>query len=676
MFEAVLNGLAAVAAWPAIGYLFLGVLLGLWFGAVPGLSGLVGMAILVPFTFAMEPAPALAFLLGAFAVTTTSDTIASVLLGIPGTAASQATILDGYPMAVKGEASRAFGAAFTVSAIGGLLGAVVLGLSIPLVQPLILSFTQAEFFMLSLLALAMVGSLSGNSVLLGLIVALVGLGLSYVGYSENGALPRYWLGATYLLEGLPLIPVVLGLFALPELIDLAARGGTLSSVPRERVSSGIATGITDAFRNWWLVLRSTAIGAYVGMLPGLGGSIVDWVAYGHAVQSSKNNEGFGKGDVRGVIAPETANNAMKGGALIPTIAFGIPGSAAMAILMSALMIQGMTPGPEMLTTRLDFTFSLVWMLAIANVAGALVLMLLARYIARVTFISGHLLVPVIVLFVFMGAWLANSSIGDWVVLLAFGCVGYLMKRGGVPRPPLVLGFVIGPIMENALFITTSVHDGLEWLARPICLVIGALIVGSIVFAARRRRSLRAENAAGAPRATPEGAPQGVQTDEKRVANLRGIPSQEPTDPTMALLATGFLLAVAVYGLAPTFSWPTDVGQFPMLTFIPAIGLCLAALWYSVREFRQARAAGRDIFPGREALGDAGRLYLWWLCMLAATVLAGQLIALPVFAALYLKLRGGCAWWTALVYAAGAWSFLYLVFDRVVAVLWYPSLLFH
>ena len=658
MFDAVLNGLAAVAAWPAIGYLFLGVLLGLWFGAVPGLSGLVGMAILVPFTFAMEQAPALAFLLGAFAVTTTSDTIASVLLGIPGTAASQATILDGYPMAIKGEASRAFGAAFSASAIGGLLGAVVLGLSIPLVQPLILSFTQAEFFMLTLLGLAMVGSLSGNSVLLGLIAALIGLGLSYVGYSENGALPRYWLGATYLLERLPLIPVVLGLFALPELIDLAARGGALSSVPRERVSSGIATGIADALRNWWLVLRSTAIGAYVGMLPGLGGSIVDWVAYGHAVQSSKNNEGFGKGDVRGVIAPETANNAMKGGALIPTIAFGIPGSAAMAILMGALMIQGMTPGPEMLTTRLDVTFSLVWMLAIANVAGALILMLLARHIARVTFIRGHLLVPAIVLFVFMGAWLANSSIGDWVVLLVFGGVGYLMKKGGVPRPPLVLGFVIGPIMENALFITNSVHDGLEWLARPICLVIGALIVGTIVFAARRRRSTRAENAVRAARENTENASR-----------------REAADPTMAVLATGVLLAATLYGLAPTFSWPADVGQIPMLTFIPAIGLSLAALWHSVRAYRHARAAGRDIFPGRTELAEAGRLYLWWLGVLGATVLAGQLIALPVFAALYLALRGGYSWWAGLLYAAGAWSFLYLVFDRVVAVLWYPSLIF-
>ena len=209
------------------------------------------------------------------------------------------------------------------------------------------------------------------------------------GYAENGAVPRYWLGATYLLEGLPLIPVVLGLFALPEVIDLAVRNSSISRVPADRVAGGMMTGIGDAWRNWWLVLRCTAIGAYVGMLPGLGGSIVDWVAYGHVVQSSKDKEGFGKGDVRGVIAPETANNAMKGGALIPTVAFGIPGSASMAILLGALLIQGMTPGPEMLTSKLHITFSMMWTLVIANVAGALLLMLLARQVARVTFRPGQ-----------------------------------------------------------------------------------------------------------------------------------------------------------------------------------------------------------------------------------------------------------------------------------------------
>ena len=650
MLDAVLGGLAVVLEWPAIGYLFLGVFLGLYLGAVPGLSGLVGMAILIPLTFTMEPGAALAFVLGTFAVTTTSDTIASVLLGIPGTAASQATILDGYPMAVKGQASRAFGAAFTVSAMGGLLGALVLGLSIPLVKPLILSFTQAEFFMLSLLGLTMVGALSGKSLLLGLAAALFGLGLSYVGYAENGALPRYWFGATYLLEGLPLIPVVLGLFAIPELISLAARGSSVSEVPREQASGGIVTGILDAFRNWWLVLRSTAIGAYVGMLPGLGGSIVDWAAYGHAVQSAKNKEEFGKGDVRGVIAPETANNAMKGGAIIPTIAFGIPGSASMAVLMGAFMMHGLTPGPEMLTTRLDVTFSIVWMLAIANVAGALILMLLARRIASLTFIRGNLLVPAIVTFVFMGAWLASSDIGDWVVLLVFGLLGYVMKRGGVPRPPMVLGLVIGPIMENALFITNSVYDGLEWLARPICLIIAALIVLSVLLAARRRRPAPIED------------------------GKAGSDAQE-THPTMSLIATGFLLLASVLALVPTFSWPSDVGQIPMLTFIPLTGLALLALWQRSRAIGQMRTEGHARVSIGSEWKDVGLLYLWWLGLLMATLAVGQLIALPVFVALYLLSRGGCPWWTALLYAGGVWAFLYLVFDRMVAVFWYPSLLF-
>ena len=650
MFDAAVSGLLSVVAWPAIGYMFLGVLIGLHLGAIPGLSGLVGLAIMLPFTFAMEPVPALALLLGMFAVTTTSDTIASVMLGIPGTSASQATVLDGYPMAVKGEASRAFGAAFSVSAVGGFLGAVVLGLSIPLVKPLILYFAQPELFMLAVLGLTMVGSLSGDSMLRGLIAALAGLGLSYVGYAENGGVPRYWLGTTYLLDGLPLVPVVLGLFAIPELIALVVQGGSISKVPRDRAAGGLLTGVRDACRNWWLVLRSTAIGAYVGLLPGLGGTIVDWLAYGHAVQSSKIKDGFGKGDVRGVIAPETANNAMKGGALIPTVAFGIPGSPSMALLLGALLIQGVTPGPEMLTSKLDFTFSLMWTLAIANVAGALLLMLIARKLALLTFVDGRLIVPVITLFVFMGAWLASSNIGDWIVLMIFGVVGYVMKQGAVPRPPMVLGFVIGPIMENALFITTNAYDGLSWFGRPICLAIGVLVVVSI-FAGARRKVRHAEG--------------------RRILIEFGR-----ADPTMSLVAVGMLLALSIYGLAPTYSWADDVGRIPMLTFVPAICMSLLALRHGVREIRQMRANGDDVFSIKTELGRFAQLYLWWLGVLGTTIVAGQLVALPVFVALYIRFVGRYAWWIALLSGLGTWTFLHVLFDRVIAVVWYPSLLFH
>ncbi|MGE4561785.1 MAG: tripartite tricarboxylate transporter permease, partial [Rhodospirillales bacterium] len=434
MLEAAWIGLTLVVQWPALGYLFGGVLIGLYFGVVPGLSGLVGMAILLPFTFEMNSISAFAFLLGMFAVTTTSDTIASVLLGIPGTAASQATILDGHPMAKQGEASRAFGAAFTVSALGGVIGAIFLGFSIPIVRPLILSFASPEFFLLGVLGLTLVGSLSGGSIVKGMLSAAFGLMLSMVGYAEMGAIARYHFDLNYLLDGFLLIPLVLGLFAVPELLDLALRNTPISQVSKERSQSTMLDGVRDVITHRWLVLRCAAIGIYIGMLPGLGATIVDWVAYGHAVQSSKDKSKFGKGDVRGVIAPETANNAMKGAALIPTIAFGIPGMPAMAILLGAFAIQGLTPGPEMLTTQLHITFSLVWTLVIANVLGAGLLMIWANQLARVSFIKGHLIIPSVVLFVFMGAWMASSHMGDWMTLMAFGVVGYLMKESGLPRP--------------------------------------------------------------------------------------------------------------------------------------------------------------------------------------------------------------------------------------------------
>ena len=651
MFEAVLTGLYAVVAWPASGYLFLGVCIGLFFGAVPGLSGLVGMAILLPFTFDMAPVSAFAFLLGMFAVTTTSDTVASVLLVIPGTAASQATILDGYPMAQRGEAARAFGAAVTVSAIGGVRGAVILGLSIPIVKPLILNFAQPEFFMLGLLGLAMVGSLSGDSVSKGLLAALLGLMLSYVGYAINGAVPRYWFGATYLLDGLPLIPLVLGLFAVPEVLELAIRNTSISRVDKASVDGGMKRGIGDAFRNWWLVLRSTAIGAYVGMLPGLGGSIVDWVAYGHVVQSSRDKSQFGKGDVRGVIAPETANNAMKGGALIPTVAFGIPGSASMAILLGALLIQGLQPGPQMLTTKLHITFSMMWTLAIANCVGALLLMVLANQVAKAAFIRGHLIVPAVCMFVFMGSWLAGNQMGDWTIMLSFGVIGYLMKQGGIPRPPLVLGFILGPIMENALFITDNAYAGLSWLLRPMSMGILVLIVLTLFFAsrsARRRKTL----------------PSGVRLGEIATA-----------DPTISLGMGVLFLAVLIYALVPAMSWPSDAGNIPLLTIIPAIALALLMIWQSWREANKARETGGDAFPVRGELGPAARFIAWLLGVVAVTHIAGQPVALPLFMTLYLIVWGKCKWWFAITYGVAGWVFLYAMFAQLIAVMWHPSVLF-
>jgi TctA family transporter len=308
-------------------FLFMGVLMGLLLGAIPGLGGLVGLAILLPFTFDMDPAMAFAIMLGLLSITSTSDTIPSVLFGVPGTAASQATILDGHPMAKKGEAGRALGAAYMASLIGGLFGAIVLAIMIPVIRPIVMSFGAPEFFMMGMLGISMVAVLSGGAPIKGLVAGAVGLLAGMVGMDPQSGTHRWVFGELYLLDGLPLVPVSLGLFALPEIADLVIRGTRIADVPSTAMK-GVMTGVRDAFRNWILVIRCSALGVWIGAIPGLGSAVVDWFAYGHAMQSEKGAaESFGKGDVRGVIAPESANNAKEGGALVPTIAFGVPGSA-------------------------------------------------------------------------------------------------------------------------------------------------------------------------------------------------------------------------------------------------------------------------------------------------------------------------------------------------------------
>jgi len=662
VLDAAYQGLVLALQWPAIGYLGLGVLLGLWFGAVPGLGGLTGMAILLPFTFGMDPVSAFAFLLGMYAVTTTSDTIPTILMGVPASAAAAATVLDGYPMAKKGEAARAFGAAFTSGAIGGVLGAIAMGLSIPIVRPLVLSFAKPEFFMLGLLGLTMVGSLSGKSILKGLVSGALGLLIGMVGYAQQVSIPRYWMGTTFLLDGVPLIPLVLGLFALPEIISLVASNRTISDLPREKVASGIWTGVKDVFVHWWLFLRSSVLGIYIGVLPALGPTVADWVAYGHAVQTEKDKDKFGKGDVRGVIAPEAANHSVKGGDLIPTVSFGIPGSAGMAVLMGAFLIQGLTPGPQMLTQKLDLTFSMVWTLVIANIVGAGLLMMWTNQIQKLIFIPGHLVVPGIVLFMFMGAWEGGGQIGNWITLMVFCLIGDLMKKGGWPRSPLMLGFILGPIMENSLNLSITAY-GWDWLTRWIVLALAAGCLITIVLVIRDQKRQRAK---------PSSEPQALDTE---------------ADKPLVSLPFTFLVCLAFgYALIDSIGWPHSVRLFPQWICAPALLLALFVLFPRMQAARPVLAqhggAGSAVRPGAWLSESARRMlefYLWLIGIVVATLVIGQLAALTLFVAAYLYYWGGyrapARLWIPAVYAAAAAVFLYVVFDRIVHINWHPSLLF-
>jgi TctA family transporter len=293
---------------------------------------------------------------------------------------------------------------------------------------------------------------------------------------------RFDFGLTYLWEGLHLIPVLVGIFAIPEIVDLAVRGTAIAGVrPSGSLQAGVLEGVKDTFRHFWLVIRCSAVGVFVGILPGAGGGVAQWMAYAHAVQSGKDvkdRESFGKGDIRGVLGPGSANNSKEGGELIPTVAFGVPASGAMAILLGGFMIMGLLPGPDMLTKHLSVTYSMVWTLVIANVISVLLCLGLLNHLARLTFIQGGVMIPFVVLLIFVGSYATNRHLADLLATLIFGTISYFMVRYGWPRAPLVLGFVLGKLAETYLFISVSRY-GLAWLGRPLVLAL-ILLAGFVV----------------------------------------------------------------------------------------------------------------------------------------------------------------------------------------------------
>ena len=637
----------------AFATLLVGVACGLVIGIIPGLGGGIGIVLLLPFTFGMDSTSAFALLLGMYAVTMTGDTVTSVMLGIPGTSASQATILDGYPLAKKGEAQRALGAAFACSAFGGLFGALILAGSLPLLKPLLRSFTNAELFMLGVLGVSMVGALSGRSVFKGIAAGALGILIATIGYSQNEAVPRYFFGSNYLIDGAPLLPIVLGLFALPEMVDLAVRN---VSIARERAvrdagaRSLMWEGVLDSVRNWWLVLRSAVIGTYVGIVPGLGGSVTDWIAYGHAVQSTKKDPKFGKGDIRGVIAPETANNAMRGGGLIPTIVFGIPGTTGYAILLGGMLVHGLRPGPAMLTTELALSFSMVWMIIIANLIAAAFMMAVSNRVAYLAFLPGHLIVPGVILFVMMGAWMDTSTYGDWVTLMVAGTVGYLMKRGGWPRPPVILAFILGGIMENSFLISMNIHLGFGWITRPIVLLILAVVVITILASMRRNKAA--------------------------VGKLDAGEAQRSLDeiPVISTALGVFFLGVFVFAALWSLQWSHNVRLFPLAAASMGAALAVGAL---VQDGFRMRAAGTSLRledNQREVLRGMVLFLLAVLAIVLAAPVIGQKLALPLFIFLFCRVWAGFSMRFAAGYAVAGWAVLALFYERTLTIFWQPSLL--
>ena len=645
MLDAIFEGLQLAFSFPALWFLLLGIFIGIWVGVLPGLGGAVALALMLPFTFSMDTVSAFSFLLGMYAITSTADAIPAILFGIPGTVASQATILDGHPMAKAGQTSRAFGAAYSVSAIGGVLGAFLLALSLPIIQPFIMAFGVPEFFLLSVLGLTMVGMLSGRSLLKGVAMACLGLLLTTVGYSNATGVPRFYFGLDYLLDGIPIIPVMLGLFAIPELMELATSNTSISREGHKDKTDSLFNGLRDVIKEKWLVVRSSVIGTYVGMLPGLGAAIVDWVAYGHAVQSAKDKSRFGQGDVRGVIAPECANNAHKSGALIPTVAFGIPGSVGTAILLGALIMKGLRPGPDMLTIQLPTTFSMIWSIAIANLIAASALFFFSSKIQKIAYLPGHVVVPAVMVVLLMGSWIGTNSIGDLWLCLVMGVIGYFMKKGGWPRPPLILAIVLGPLMEDNFQLTNQIYGPFSWLfERPVSAGIFLLTLIIVLFSVFKRSS---------PSEKPEAGE----------GNALNPPISIPFG--LILLLVFIIITIQALGYQ---QFATK--SFPLAVLSVAIPVTLLAFISETKSFIRGgdiRASLLGSYGDRE-LNLSLKFLAYIFLTIISIVFLGHIIGLTLFVLIYLMRWGKKSAKFAIIYGVLVSAFIYLFYDRVMNVL--------
>jgi len=621
--DAIVSALLTLLSVDHVTYLCFGVFLGLIVGILPGLGGTAGLALLLPFVFNMEPTHALAMMIGLQSVTATSDTFPSVLMGIPGTASSQATVVDGFPLSKKGEAARALAAAFSASLIGGLFGALVLTFAIFYAEPIINAMGFGEQMMLIVLALTMVGMLTGSHPLKGLAACAIGLMIGAFGSAPVSGVERLTFGTEYLIDQIQLVIVGLAMFALPEIVDLLRRQVTISK--SGVLGVGWLQGLKDTITHWWIVLRCAAIGCVVGALPGLGGSVIDWIAYAHVIQTSKNRETFGTGDIRGVIAPEAANNAKEGGALIPTILFGIPGSGSMALLLGGFILIGIEPGIEMITSEANVVYLMIWSVALANIFGAGTCLILSTQIAKLTTIRYTLIAPFMFGLIFFAAFQATREWGDLIMLMVLGTVGVYMKRFGWPRPALLIGYVLSTRVETSIYQTITTY-GLSFLSHPIVIVLVVLTVISMVAAVRYKPHLSK-----------------ITED--------GVHARRNLMPQWIFFSAIFVLALIV--LWDGLGWDILTGVYPIF----AGGLCLLLMVPMGVEMYRTKGPAMVFYDSERDEIDqsmerrSNEYYLMWLLgMLGVSALAGFVVGIGAFIYIFVRLKAGLSHFGCAIYA--------------------------
>jgi len=469
-------GLGLVLQPSVLALAVLGTLLGMVVGALPGLTSVMAIAILLPLTYALSPEQAFALLLPAYAAGTLGGSIAAVLLNIPGTGAAIMTAFDGYPMRLRGEAGRALGLVMLASFLGGMVSALFLALTAPLLARWALQLGTHEYLAVALFGLAVIAFIS-PSMLKGLFAGGVGLLLATVGTDPQTAYPRFTFERPELVSGLTFVPVMVGLFGVAEILVSVERTRPLSGAVPQRLH-GLLPKLAELPRQAGVALRSILIGVGIGVMPAAGPTIASVVAYGLEKRIGRNREQMGKGAPEGLVAAETANNGATGASLVPMIALGIPGDAVTAIMIGALLIHGLKPGPWLMLERPDLVSSLFILFLLGNVLMLAIGFLGLKALVRVVSVPPRLLLPVVLSFCVIGSYATQNSAFDVLLMLLFGLVGYVMRKLDVPVAPLVLGFILGPLVEDYLRRVLVLDDGsvLGVFARPISGVLFSLML--------------------------------------------------------------------------------------------------------------------------------------------------------------------------------------------------------
>ena len=472
--------------------IFVTTILGVIIGVLPGLGSTTGAALLLPFTLTMEPVHAITVLTTIYVSATFAGSITAILINTPGTSAAAATTFDGYPLAQRGEAGRALGIAVVASTIGGIFSIIILCIAAPLLARVAYEFRPPEYFALTVFGLSMLASISAGGAVKNIIGGVFGVWLATIGAERVTGIERYTFGHYELYEGLAFVPVMIGLFAMSELLMQSKR---LKEVAKAIGLKAVKLPTKEDYRKIWrTVLRSCGIGTFIGILPAEGATVASMIGYSEARRWSKNKEECGKGSVEGIAGAEAANNAATGGAMVPTMVLGIPGSGTTAIILVGLMVHGLRPGPYLFTEQVDTVYQIFGAMLVANFMFLFMGLYAAKFFARISLIPTTLLWPIVFALCVIGAYSLNSSLLDIWIVMVFGVIGFFARRHGFAVAPIAVGLILGEMVETNLQNSLKMFDGEWWLifTQPLAVVFLLLaflgLCGPYIFQKLTQRS--------------------------------------------------------------------------------------------------------------------------------------------------------------------------------------------